>query len=297
MQITRKCFTLFHLFPFSYAGTALGTVISMLMAGVLAGNLGWESVFYVMGGLSCIWLVLWVWLIQDNPNKQSLISAEERNMIMTSLSNEDPNAPAGGGGHGGGSSKYPVPWKKVLTSMPFWAILIAHTCNNWGWYMLLIELPFYMKQVLKFNIKENAVVTALPFLTMWFFSMVLSKTLDHLREKGKITTTIARKTATLIASVVPLVCLFALCYIGCQRGAAVALMGIGITAIGGMFCGFLGNHIDLAPNFAGTLMALTNTAATLPGIIVPVFVGQITHGNVSEGEKKGEKERKTEKGR
>lgn len=68
-------------------------------------------------------------------------------------------------------------------------------------------------------------------------------------------------------------------------------MGIGITAIGGMFCGFLGNHIDLAPNFAGTLMALTNTAATLPGIIVPVFVGQITHGNVSEGEKKGEKER------
>lgn len=31
----------------------------------------------------------------------------------------------------------------------------------------------------------------------------------------------------------------------------------------------------------GTLMALTNTAATLPGIIVPIFVGTITHGNVS----------------
>lgn len=54
----------------------------------------------------------------------------------------------------------------------------------------------------------------------------------------------------------------------------------GITSIGGMFCGFLSNHIDIAPSYAGTLMALTNTAATLPGIIVPIFVGEITHGNV-----------------
>lgn len=48
-----------------------------------------------------------------------------------------------------------------------------------------------------------------------------------------------------------------------------------------MFCGFLSNHIDIAPAYAGTLMALTNTAATLPGIIVPLFVAEITHGNVS----------------
>ncbi|XP_040164425.1 sialin [Anopheles arabiensis] len=255
-----------------YAGTALGTVISMLMAGVLAGTLGWESVFYVMGGLSCLWMVLWLWLIQDTPTKQALISQEERDLITTSL------------GTGAASAhNEPKPWRKVFTSAPFYGILIAHMCNNWGWYMLLIELPFYMKQVLQFNIKENAVVTAIPFLTMWFFSMALSKTLDALRSRGKITTTIARKTATFIASAVPMGCLLALCYIGCQRGLAVALMTIGITAIGGMFCGLLSNHIDIAPNYAGTLMAITNTAATLSGIIVPIFVGQITHGNQTIG--------------
>lgn len=48
-----------------------------------------------------------------------------------------------------------------------------------------------------------------------------------------------------------------------------------------MFCGFLSNHIDIAPNFAGTLMALTNTVATIPGIVVPVFVGQLTAVDVS----------------
>lgn len=68
-----------------YAGTALGTVISMLSAGVLAATLGWEAVFYVMGGVCTIWCVFWVWLIADTPETQPYISAEERQYIMKSL--------------------------------------------------------------------------------------------------------------------------------------------------------------------------------------------------------------------
>ncbi|XP_050665773.1 sialin [Leptidea sinapis] len=252
-----------------YAGTSLGTVMSMLMAGVLTATLGWESVFYVMGGLSCLWCVLWVFLVQDSPGQQPLISKEERDFIVTSL----------GGNNDKSHKNMSVPWKQVFTSGPFLAIVVAHACSNWGWYMLLIELPFYMKQVLKFNMTENAVTTALPFLSLWFFSMGLSKTLDTLREKNIITTTTARKIGTLFASAVPAVCLVALCYIGCNRAGAVALMALGVTCIGGMFCGFLSNHIDIAPNFAGTLVAITNTIATVPGIVVPIFVGVLTHGN------------------
>lgn len=147
--------------------------------------------------------------------------------------------------------------------------------------MVLIELPSYMKSVLAFKISENAVLTAFPFLCMWIFSLALSKTLDTLRARKKISTTFARKFATLFASVVPMVCFVALCYIGCNRVAAVALMTVAITAVGGMFSGFLSNHIDIAPNFAGTLMAITNTVATIPGIVVPVFVGALTEKDVS----------------
>ncbi|XP_038222637.1 sialin [Zerene cesonia] len=253
-----------------YAGTSLGTVISMLMAGVLTATLGWESVFYVMGGLSAIWCFLWIILVKDSPAEQPLISQEERDLIITSL---------GGKSDDHGHKNTSVPWKRVATSGPFLAIVVAHACSNWGWYMLLIELPFYMKQVLKFNMTENAVTTALPFLSLWFFSMALSKTLDSLREKQYITTTTARKIGTLFASAVPAACLLGLCYIGCNRIGAVALTALGVTCIGGMFCGFLSNHIDIAPNFAGTLVAITNTVATIPGIVVPLFVSALTHGN------------------
>lgn len=203
----------------SYAGTSLGTVLSMLLAGILAGNYGWESVFYAMGLASAIWIFLWMWLVADSPNKQPLISQEERSYINASLGSSDKSAE--------NEVKSPVPWRRVFTSLPFLAILVAHTCSNWGWYTLLIETSFYFKQVLHFNIKENAIVSSMPFLTMWFFSMILSKVLDTLRARGAISITLARKIATLFASVVPMICLLALCYIGCARTLAVLLIGVG----------------------------------------------------------------------
>ena len=50
-----------------------------------------------------------------------------------------------------------TPWKDIFTSVPFWAILVAHTCNNWGFYTLLTTMPMYMKKVLKFNISSVSI--------------------------------------------------------------------------------------------------------------------------------------------
>lgn len=101
-----------------------------------------------------------------------------------------------------------------------------------------------------------------------------------MRIKGIISTTIGRKIATAVASVVPCCCFAALCVIT-EPTIAVILMTISVTGIGGMYCGFLSNHIDLSPNFAGTLMAITNTIASIPGILVPLFVGWLCEEDVS----------------
>uniref|UniRef100_A0A1B0BDS9 Major facilitator superfamily (MFS) profile domain-containing protein n=1 Tax=Glossina palpalis gambiensis TaxID=67801 RepID=A0A1B0BDS9_9MUSC len=253
-----------------YVGTSFGTAVSILMAGFLSDNFGWESIFYVMGGLSCIWMILWICFVQDNPNEQRFITADEREMINSSLGQSKEDAKEG---------HPPTPWNQVLKSIPFWAILIAHCCSNWGWYMFLIEVPFYMKQVLALNVTSNAMASAMPYFPLLIFSIMLGKILDTLKAKEKITTTAARKISTTIASAIPMLCLLILCYIGCRHNWAIAIMTIGIISMGAMFSGFLSNHIDIAPNFAGTLVALTNTVATLPGIIVPIFVGFITKGN------------------
>ena len=47
-----------------------------------------------------------------------------------------------------------MPWKSIGTSVPFWALCISHMLNNFGWYMLLVELPLFMSNGLGFNIKQ-----------------------------------------------------------------------------------------------------------------------------------------------
>ena len=39
--------------------------------------------------------------------------------------------------------------------------------------------------------------------------------------------------------------------------------------------GFLVNHLDIGPRYAGVLMGLTNTIGTIPGILAPAITGFI----------------------
>jgi len=42
--------------------------------------------------------------------------------------------------------------------------------------------------------------------------------------------------------------------------------------------GFLTNHIDIAPNFAGTLYGVTNCIASIPSFVAPQTAGLMTNG-------------------
>lgn len=50
---------------------------------------------------------------------------------------------------------------------------------------------------------------------------------------------------------------------------------VGINAA--VFCGFQVNHIDLAPNHAGTLMGITNGSSNIFSIIAPLVVQVVVY--------------------
>ena len=66
-----------------FPGTSLGTVLSIPTAGIIASTLGWEAVFYIHGGLSCIWLIVWGVFMSDTPETNRFITAEEKNYISS----------------------------------------------------------------------------------------------------------------------------------------------------------------------------------------------------------------------
>ena len=191
---------------------SLGTVIALPFSGILAEKMGWEAVFYVQGGLGSIWCVLWLFFVFDSPKDQPRIHPAERSLFENCMEN-------------GGAKRpvcytpkidpldslillpfisyiqsLPVPWKAIASSVPFWALLIAHTCNNFGWYMLLVELPTYMKHILRFNIGKNSLLSAVPYLCLWVFSIIWSNLMDYVKNKKWINTTTVRKLSTAVGT-------------------------------------------------------------------------------------------------
>ena len=55
-------------------GAQAGTVFSMPLSGILADEVGWESVFYVFGAIGVIWFVFWVFLCYDTPDTHPRIT-------------------------------------------------------------------------------------------------------------------------------------------------------------------------------------------------------------------------------
>ena len=45
-------------------GVQVGIVVGMPLSGVLAHSFGWETLFYVFGGLGTFWFITWSFLIK-----------------------------------------------------------------------------------------------------------------------------------------------------------------------------------------------------------------------------------------
>ncbi|XP_063536211.1 putative inorganic phosphate cotransporter isoform X4 [Cydia strobilella] len=258
-----------------YAGAQFGTVISMPLSGLLSEygfSGGWPSIFYVFGLVGTVWSLSFLFLVSEDPEHCPKIKEAEKKYILSSLWGA------------AGSSSPPIPWSKILLSMPFWAIMLAHMGQNYGYETLMTELPTFMRQVLHFSIKDNGFVSALPYLCMWLFSMFISVVADWMLSSGRFNHTQVRKIINSIGEYGPAIGLFIAANTGCDKSATVAILAIGVGLNGGIYSGFKVNHLDISPRFAGILMAFTNCLANLTGLLAPIVAGYIIEGNPSQAQ-------------
>ena len=83
---------------FAYVGGTFGSVITNPICGLIIAHLGWEvtlstapafssvvtfqAVFYVTGGISAGWCLLWLLVVSDSPEQSKLITSQERDYIL-----------------------------------------------------------------------------------------------------------------------------------------------------------------------------------------------------------------------
>uniref|UniRef100_T1I157 Major facilitator superfamily (MFS) profile domain-containing protein n=1 Tax=Rhodnius prolixus TaxID=13249 RepID=T1I157_RHOPR len=262
-------------------GAPLGITLAMPLCGLLAQSSGgWPSVFYVSASLGAAWSLLWARIGADSPAEHSSISRDEKEFIERSLANTTSN------------KLYKTPWRKIFTSVPFWALIATHLGNGWSFSILITETPSFINSILNFDIGANGFLSALPYLSMWIVAFPACWVADYLLKNKIASNNFVRKFWTTIyihrdifnfrflnffvlfsAQGGRGFALILLGYISYNTTAAIVTLTMAVTASAFMFSGFHINHLDLSPKFVGTLMGIANGLENISAIIAPLTVG------------------------
>ena len=237
----------------------LGTVFALVVTPYIVESLGWQWAFYLFGLLGAVWYLFWHRSVTAIPAEDPKIGAEELEIIN-----------AGATPQAAGEA---VPWKALLTSLPVWAIIVAHFCNNWSLYVLLSWLPTFVNKGLGVDYASVGWFTMIPSVASFLFLNLAGNIADRIIAGGMEVGRVRKLMQTIGFGGLSL----ALLVVGYVETAwmAIAIMAVG-NALGAFVTGgFAVNHMDLAPKHAGTLMGITNTAGTIPGIIGVFLSGLI----------------------
>ncbi|CAF1209802.1 unnamed protein product [Rotaria sordida] len=260
------------LMGFMNAGAQAGNAFALSIGGLMcswhiAG--GWPFIFYSAAVLGFIWGIIWILFYTNSPRNHRFISIQEKEYILQHTNQQLSDST---------KIEFHAPWRAILTSRACWALFIVHTCSNWGTYTFLTSTPKYMNEVLKFNITSNGLLSSVPYIVLWLNINISGFIADVIIRKNLLTTTNTRKLFNILGNLVPAIFVLGLAFMTCQlKYVAVVLLTIGVAFQG---CCFGGGYLlvanDIAPAYTGIVFGISNTLATIPGIISPYVVGALT---------------------
>ncbi|XP_045118466.1 uncharacterized transporter slc-17.2-like [Portunus trituberculatus] len=254
----------------SYIGFPLGVMVAHPLVSSLCLHGpwgGWPSVFYLMGAAGGLWTIVSAFLLHNSPAAHPLISKEEIKYFQH---------------HGtkiniSGTSFKKSAWLKLARSGPVWALMGTSALGTFGYFAFTLHQPLFLRDVFGFSIKENGIMSSLPWSLEVPVSVATGVVVDMLRRRAMPLTTIKRVFNTagfLLAGLTPLVVV----EIGCEwRWAAAAFL---LVVVVGNCTAFVGGYyytpVDLAPPWAATLAGLSSTFIGLNGLVAPIAVAYLT---------------------
>ncbi|XP_064087532.1 putative inorganic phosphate cotransporter isoform X2 [Macrobrachium nipponense] len=253
-----------------FVGDHFGIVISMALGGLMSGSDflgGWPSVFYVFGIVGLLWSLAWFVLIRDQPEDHPWISSKELSYIRS----HSPTVKS--------SKALKIPWKDIATSMPFLCLVIFTFGQGIGFNTILSEVPTYLSNIQHFGLASNGILSALPHVGVLIASPLFGAIADKISEKKWLSIKMTRKLATGVGLYSSCICLTAMCFVECNGTLAVAFLCLAESLNSARNSGALISEQDIAPNFAGVLIGITNAVSAIAGIITPLFIGVLTTDN------------------
>ncbi|XP_046664260.1 vesicular glutamate transporter 1-like [Homalodisca vitripennis] len=254
-----------RLVTIAFSGSFFSTVVTPPVCRFIANTLGWPYIFYISGIIGLIWFVVWWTVVKDKPEDDPHISTEELKYLRDNL-DSGPNDYI---------PKHIIyPWDKFVTSMPVWAIVVAHTCMSWGLIVLELDLPVFMRDAYNYKVDQTGLMSFLPVLLMAVLMPVAGVLADWLRNTEVLTTTQVLKVFNCGTFISQAILILLAGNLNSVNGVLLCqVMAILLSAFSRAAMSV--NHLDIAPQHASVLMGLSNTFACVIGLLSPLLTDYI----------------------
>lgn len=268
-----------------YSGMYAGSIFGLIGTPVLLRLWGYPGVFYVSAGIGFVWTAVFILTTKDpvriplavldpDPNtsvsltiaaplpapsippaiaKPSTRSFDSTTGLLDRLEpgeNEEDVHPS---------------ILAMLAHRAVWAIIVAQFCCTWGYFVLLAWMPTYLHSEHGLDVSSSAWLSTLPWFAMFAFANVGGSLADGLLERG-VDVTKVRKIMQGIGFVGPCLSLLTLMVFN-HLVVAIVLIALALATSSFSQSGVYANHQDIGPRVAGTLLGISSTFASLPGLI------------------------------
>lgn len=225
------------------AGSKMGPFLGLLIGGSIIAAYDWRAMFILIGGVSMLWLVPWIWAIRR------------------------------GTGHVERKAETGPPVSEIFTKVPAWGTFFGLLGSNYAWYFMLTWLPSYLRRERHFSAELMATVGSVPFFAVAAASVFGGFLSDYLIRRGKSPTLVRKGFA--VTGLVGAMLLFPAAVVEDPNRAMVLL-----TAACVSFGLYTSNLWAITQSLAGTAAAgkwtgIQNTFGNVSGILAPYFTGWI----------------------
>jgi ACS family hexuronate transporter-like MFS transporter len=253
------------------AGASLGSVVAAPVIAGLFLAFGWKATFVVIAVLGFLWIIPWLLINKNTPDKHPWITKQEQEYIVQgNTANETAKTTA--------ITVYS--WRQLLQFKNTWGIIASRFFIDPVWWLFVTWLPTFLKEQYQFDMKQIGAFAWVPYLFAAIGGMAGGFFSSSQIRKGMAAPK-ARRQAITIGSIIMLLSLtviaFYLDHLKEQVNVAIAL--ISATLFGFQF---LINNIQTLPGDyfhgknVGTVAGMGGTSAVIGTLITTWIVPVIT---------------------
>jgi len=216
-----------------------------------------------------VWLIPWLLINKNTPDKHPWITKQEQEHILSSVKNTNSTVP-----------EKVYTWKELLKFNNTWSIILGRFFIDPVWWLFVTWLPTFLKEQFMFDIKQIGGFTWLPYLIAACGSLLGGYYSSVYIKRGKDAAK-SRKNAITIGCALMLIALIGLviCLPQLKANPGLAMLLISITLFGFQF---LINNLQTLPadyfngKNVGTVAGMGGTAAVIGTLCTTWAVPLIT---------------------